>query len=122
MLREVLLLDPDFPSAHFLLGTNQLLRGNPEAALAEFEQAVDDERAEGEILVYHDLGRDAEFEAAFSQLREQPEIEEVIAEIYAWIGDVDSAFEWLVEMYEHYQNAPVNFLKEPMLRNIHDSG
>lgn len=120
MLREVLLLDPDFPSAHFLLGTNQLLRGNPEAALAEFEQAVEDERAEGEILTYHDLGRDTEFEAAFSQLREQPEIEEVIAEIYAWIGDADSAFEWLDKMYELYQNAPVNFPKEPMLRNIHD--
>ena len=42
VLREVLLLDPDFPSAHFLLGTNQLLRGNLEAALAEFQQAIEE--------------------------------------------------------------------------------
>jgi cytochrome c-type biogenesis protein CcmH/NrfG len=49
MLRKVLILDPDHFSAHYLLGANQLLRGNPEAALAEFEQESEKFRAEGRI-------------------------------------------------------------------------
>ena len=119
MLHEVLLLDPSFPSVHFLLGTNHLLRGNPHEALVEFEQASEQDRAEGEVLAFHDLGRQAEFEAAFSELRNQAEIEEVIAEVYAWVGDADLAFAWLDKMYELYQDAAVNFPQEPLLKKIH---
>lgn len=120
MIREVLLLDPDFPSAHFLLGTNHLLRGNPQEALAEFEQENEAFRAEGEVMAFHDLGRLEEYETAFAEFRERPEVEDVIAEIYAWVGDADAAFEWLDRMYELYQEAPVNFPKEPLFRNLHD--
>ncbi len=120
MLREVLILDPDHSPARHLIGVNHLLRGNPQAALTEFEHTNEEYRAEGEILAFFDLGRQVEYEAAFSELRKRPEMEDTIAEIYAWVGETDAAFEWLDKMYELYQSAPVNFPNEPLLQKIHD--
>ena len=71
-------------------------------------------------MAFFDLDRQAEYEAAFSELRKRPKMEDTIAEIYAWVGETDAAFEWIDKMYELYQSAPVNFPNEPLLQKIHD--
>jgi hypothetical protein len=72
-------------------------------------------------MALHDLGRQAEFEAAFAELREQgaEDHAEDIARVYAWIGQADAAFEWLEK------STPVNsidasfYLREPTFAKLH---
>ena len=49
------------------------------------------------VLALHDLGRQSEFESAFSELRDRwgKQQPTMIAEVYAWTGDSDAAFAWL---------------------------
>ena len=86
------------PTAYFYweLGHRWLLAGNPESASAAFEKEKISAAAEtGAILVLHEFGRESEFESRFSDFRDQDAQGERIALIYAWVGDADSAFEWL---------------------------
>ena len=48
-------------------------------------------------MALHDMGRHAEHEARFSELRERwgERWPSEIAQVYAWTGDADAAFEWL---------------------------
>jgi len=96
--RTALSLSPGIGGAQYRLGEALLRKNEPEAALTAFQQEEDDEwRVKGTALALHDLGRQAEFEEAFTELRERwgerwP-IE--IAHVYAWTGDTDEVFAWL---------------------------
>ena len=85
------------------MGLAHLLKGEPQAALDAFEQEADEEyRVKGRALALRDLGRQDEFDAALAELiagwgeRWPSEI----AHVYAWIGDEDSAIEWLEKEVE----------------------
>jgi tetratricopeptide (TPR) repeat protein len=84
------------------IGTSWLLAGFPDRALAAFEmESEDGNREMGTIMALHDLGRMDEFETRFASLRNDAEggrDAEGIAQIYAWIGSNDEAFEWLDKM------------------------
>jgi len=97
-LRSAMVLHlPDNPEYHGPLGELLLLRGEPEAALAEFQQMEDGaDRAERVTLALYDLGRSAEFEAAFNELRDPHQL----AVVYAYLGNVDAAFEWLERAFD----------------------
>jgi Tfp pilus assembly protein PilF len=75
--RTALTLSPGRISAQYGIGTALLLKGEPEPALAAFALA--------------------EFESAFSELRERwgDRWPSEVAHVYAWIRDADAAFEWL---------------------------
>jgi len=98
LLRTVLSLSPGFSGARLILGEALLGKGDAEAALAEIEQepyAVF--RMIGLPLAYHDLGREAEFDAALDAL-----IANLgslspydVGSVFAYCGDADRAFEWL---------------------------
>ena len=57
----------------------------------------EDRRFKGTVLALHDLGRKAEYETSFSELRERKgeQWPSEVAQVYAWTGDADAAFEWL---------------------------
>ncbi|TFG65297.1 MAG: tetratricopeptide repeat protein [Gemmatimonadales bacterium] len=97
--RTALNLSPGLTSANYDIGTALLLKGEPEAALAAFAQEEADEefRVKGTALALWELGRQAEYEAAFTDLRERwgERWPSEIAHVYAWTGDADAAFEWL---------------------------
>jgi TolB-like protein/Tfp pilus assembly protein PilF len=97
--RTALKLVPGRISAHYGIGTALLLKGEPEQALAEFDLEVGDEeyRVKGTALALHDLGRAAEFDSTFSELRERwgGRWPSEVAHVYAWTGDADATFEWL---------------------------
>jgi len=96
-------LSPEIGGAQYRIGEALLHKGEPENALAAFEQEADDEwRIKGTALALHDLGRLAEYEEAFTELRERwgdrwP-IE--VAHVYAWTGDADDSFSWLEKELE----------------------
>ena len=96
--RTALSLSPGIGGAQYWLGEALLRKGEPEEALTAFLLEEDDEgRVKGTALALHDLGRVAEFEEAFAELRkgwgQRWPIE--IAHVYAWIGNDDDVFVWL---------------------------
>lgn len=94
-------------SAEAYYARSLLLRGEPEAALQHFglleskpDHYVRDGKAvrlTGSAMALHDLRRNSEFETAFAMLREHAEdrYPMLIAEVHAYTGDLDSAFEIL---------------------------
>ena len=81
------------------LATILLLKGDPSGALEMIDSAPDPEDPfyfHGRAIVLHSLGRQLESEAALSRLesgwpREHPDL---IAEVYAWYGDLERARAW----------------------------
>jgi len=97
--RTALRLDPSFTSAHGFLADALLWGpGEYEAALAEAELIPDPVgRLQVEALANYSLGRLPEHEAALRELREEwgEAAPMALVEVYAFLKDVDGAFEWL---------------------------
>ena len=74
------------------------------------------------MLALHDLGRAAEFESAFSELRERwgNRWPSEVAHVYAWIGDADAAFEWLDKAYDQRSTDLVYILRNRWHKNLWD--
>ena len=75
-----------------------LLQGKHEASLATWERLSPGLfRTYGEAITLYSMGRDEEFAARFQALKDQygADYPTMVARVYAWMGDVDSAFEWL---------------------------
>jgi tetratricopeptide (TPR) repeat protein len=94
-----LALSPGTTSAEYQIGLALLGKGEAEAALAAFQRETGDEefRAKGVAAALYTLGRRAEFEQAFTTLRERwgAQWPSEIAQVYAWSGDADQTFAWL---------------------------
>jgi len=76
----------------FYVGYVQLLNGEPEAALKTAQ--ADENVAQLIAMALHDLGRTEEALEMLNSIEEQGEQPlQYLAEAYAWIGDVDRAFE-----------------------------
>jgi len=99
---KVLELNPEYPAAHEDLALVYLAQSHPEAALAEMQQEKGDLwRRYGFSLVYYALGRHKEADGMLSEFVQnyQHTAAFQIAEVYAYRGDVDRAFEWLERAY-----------------------
>ena len=77
----------------------RLLKGDPEAALEVLDTVPEDNQV-ARAAVLHDLGRQADFEAALNQLHETlGDVSPLsVAMVYAWTGANDAAFEWLAKL------------------------
>jgi len=106
------------------IGMIFLLKNEPEEALAAFEMEPDElARIKGMALALHDLGRKAEFESNLNELRERwgEKWPSEIAMVYAWIGDKNTAFQWLdkeIEVNGTYGWTQIP--NDPHFRNLHD--
>jgi TolB-like protein/Tfp pilus assembly protein PilF len=115
-----------------------LLRAEPAKALEEFELAVEEQPdwrenpqgAAAEAMILHDLGRHAESEAALRRIiaHVNPVFRTdayLVAQSYAWLGQVDTAFDWLELAYsrdETYGHHGAWFQRNaflPIWRNLH---
>jgi len=120
--RKSLEISPSYDNDHLMLGQILVLQGNPGAALAEMEAEsgrVDHEM--GLALVYHALGRRAESDAAVARLAGTAGDGAAVnlAELHAYRGERDQAFEWLEKSVAARELNLVHKIKdEPMLASL----
>ena len=84
------------------IATTRLLKGEPESALealANIEGREDTHVLQARSMILHSLGRRRESREALAALEtggsgEEPDL---IAEVYAWMGDTERALDWLEE-------------------------
>jgi TolB-like protein/class 3 adenylate cyclase/tetratricopeptide (TPR) repeat protein len=95
--KKVLQLNPGAEIAHCLLGQVYLAQSRPQEALAEMEMEKHSAfRIFGLTLAYHSLGRKKESDASLANFMNQfPGADLQIAEMYAFRGETDRAFEYL---------------------------
>lgn len=120
--KKVLELNPQFPRAHIFLGKVYLLQGKPDWALAEMVQETGEEAWKnfGLILAYQALSHKKETDTLLQDylLRFQKENKYQIAEIYAFRGEKNKAFEYLEKAYIGMEGR-LNYLKgDPLLKNL----
>ena len=119
--RKILDLSPDYPGGHRLLGLVYLARSKPEFALQEIEREKEPgSRRFGFALTYHGLGRKKEADAALAELIEKEHEGSAfqIAEVYAFRGEVDTAFEWLERAYAQRDAGLAQMKGAPWLKSI----
>lgn len=109
-------------------GTIYLLLGDAKTALDLFENQKDDRVGwlGASAIAYHELGNIAARDAAINELLSIDTRRTWInlAEIYAWIGDVDEAFAWIDRYLDPRaptfgQDVP-RIIWSPIFRNLHD--
>jgi TolB-like protein/cytochrome c-type biogenesis protein CcmH/NrfG len=96
--RKLLSMAPDAGWERTALGTVLLQKGEAEAALVEFQkEPIEVYRLGGLAMAYQVLGRKAESDAAFSELRRKyPDTKPFsMAVVMTYRGDLDGAFEML---------------------------
>jgi TolB-like protein/DNA-binding winged helix-turn-helix (wHTH) protein/Tfp pilus assembly protein PilF len=123
-VQAALELNPQKTYDHFTRGEILLGRRRPLEALTEMEQEpAEIWRLTGEALAYHALGRSSDSSTALAQLitDHQANMAYQIAEVYAYRGEPDKAFEWLDRAYEQ-RDAGLRSLKiDPHLKGLrHD--
>jgi TolB-like protein/Tfp pilus assembly protein PilF len=100
--RKALELSPQRAKIHCYLGILHLLQGRLDDALHEVEQEVHETfRLHGIALTQYARGRTAQSDAALRELiRKYADVAAYqVAEVHAYRGDADSAFEWLERAY-----------------------
>ena len=120
--KKVLELNPQFPRAHVFLGKVYLLQGKPKLAMDEMLQETGEEawRSFGLIMAYEGLGRRKEVDKLLSDyIIKFPEVQaHQIAEIYAFRGDKDKAFEYLEKSYIAREANLTNLKGDPILKKL----
>ena len=122
MRRRLLTLSPGWLSGYYYLGRILLERGDAQAALAAIEQEPSPMwRLTGLALVQHALGNRAASDAALEELRKEDPvgIAYQFAEIHAYRGEIDLAFEWLDRAEATRDSGLTDALINPLMRNLH---
>jgi tetratricopeptide (TPR) repeat protein len=114
-LRE---LNPSMPEQYW----GDVLQWRPQEALTRAEHRDHPGfRLQGMALAYHALGRKRESDAALAELikNHHPEMAYQIAEVYAFRGEADNAFEWLERAYDQRDpGLPPHLKGDLWLKNI----
>ena len=123
--RQVLALNPDYPGGHAYRARVKLLQGKFDSALRESEQESDpfwrryaailalsaqDEPEQAQPMLQDMIAETGAF-AAFQ-----------IAEILAFGGDVDGAFDWLGRAYAQRDSGLASTVGNRFLENLHADG
>jgi tetratricopeptide (TPR) repeat protein len=119
--RKALELDPDGALRHYAIGLALLLQGKTDAALQETQQETEEIwRMCGLPLAFHALGRRGESDAALAALKGKYAAEAAyqIADVHAFRGEVDLAFEWLERAYDQRDGGLADFKGDPFLRGL----
>jgi TolB-like protein/Tfp pilus assembly protein PilF len=119
--RKALELNPDYPSSHMFIGRIDLRRSNPAAALKEIEKEADPFwRRYGLALAYYALGQKQEADAALRDFIEKDKEDgpSQIAEVYAFRGETDKAFEWLERARAQHDGGLSELKGDPLFRRL----
>ncbi|MDT8067644.1 MAG: winged helix-turn-helix domain-containing protein [Terriglobia bacterium] len=123
-LRKALEVNPAFPVAHAYLGRVHLRQSRPRDAFAEFQLERDPGwRRFGLAIGYHATGQSKEADAALTDFitNNGATYAYQIAQVYAFRGDKDKAFEWLERAYSQRDGGLTEMKGDPLLRSLeHD--
>jgi len=118
---KALELAPDRVIAHCLLGRIYLMESNAREALAEAEkETAPAYRLSGLALANHALGRNKESDANLAELiaKFQATNPYEIADVYAFRGEADAAFEWLERSYNVRDPGLSEIKGDPLLKSL----
>lgn len=119
--KKILELAPDRVATRKDLSRVYLLQSKLQQALFEVEKERDPiYRFYGRALVYHALGKEKEANEAMTNLIQQSEntASFQIAEVYAYWGQSDKAFEWLEHAYQQRDSGLLSLKGDPFFRKI----
>ena len=119
--RKCLELNPQYPGAHTFIGRVYLLEGQLNSALIEIGKETDPFwQLYGFALVYYALGKKNESDIELTTLIKKDQYDSAyqIAEIYAYRGEKDKAFDWLERAYNQRDGGLVAIKGDPLLHNI----
>jgi TolB-like protein/Flp pilus assembly protein TadD len=119
--RKCLELNPQYPGAHTFLGRVYLWKGQPDSALIEIKKETDPFwQLYGFALVYYTLGKKNESDTILDALIKKYQFDSAyqIAEIYAYRGEKDKAFDWLERAYKQRDGGLAAIKGDPLLNNI----
>jgi TolB-like protein/Flp pilus assembly protein TadD len=114
-------LNPQLSSLHLTRGQILLSEGRQQEAMAEVEKETGDwEKLSGESLAYYALGRREESDKALKRLivTHQNDCAYQIAEVYAYRGEVDKAFEWLDRAYQQRDPGAPELKTSPLMKGL----
>jgi eukaryotic-like serine/threonine-protein kinase len=120
-VKKLLERKPEDYGAHDLLGQAYLLQGRAEEALAEFQKEADPSaRLSGRAMAQHLRGDRAASDAALRELAAKYHDQaKLIAEVYAYRGEVDQAFTWLDRAHQRHDSDLAYLKPAPFLRPLH---
>jgi TolB-like protein len=119
---QLLRVSPDHPHANVDLAELELFDHHPEQAAADLQRpAAPGWRLIGTALVEHTLGHAPQAQQALDQtIRDSAEFAAYqIAEIYAWRGQKDQAFQWLDRAYAQNDGGLTEIKVDPFLASLH---
>jgi predicted Zn-dependent protease len=122
MLHKALELTPQKEGDHFVCGLILLAQGHPQEALTEMErEPLEVFKLLGQALAYQALGRSQDSVTTLNQLifKHHQDSACQIAEVYAFRGETDKAFEWLVRAYQLRDGGLLFVKADPLLRSLH---
>jgi serine/threonine protein kinase len=120
-LERAVAITPSNDSFHFALGQLDMLQGRLTDALAEFQrQGGDGARRMGDAMIEHANGHEKQSQQALKDLiaRHANDMAYQVADVYAWRGEKDKAFEWLERAYQQRDSGLNGIAYDPLLAGL----
>jgi TolB-like protein len=114
---RALVLNPQQNWANFLLGNLLLSQGKVDEAMAHYQRAPEQFRTTGMAMVAFTRGDEAGSKAALAKMEKDYAIGFAyqIAQVYAWRGEKDRAFEWLDRCLQIHDAGMVRLQYDPAM-------
>jgi TolB-like protein len=123
--RKAAELQPTAAGSHRFPVLVAVQRGNGEAALREAELEPDERFRRFELALAHSVRRDhLAADAALTELiaKDRNVMAYQVAQVYAWRGETDKAFEWLQISLDNHDTGLLSLMIDPLMHGLrHDS-
>jgi serine/threonine-protein kinase len=118
-LQRTLELNPDSVYAQANLAQTYLMQGNAKEALARFQRIDKVHGLFGVAIAEHELGHAKDSDHALEEIKAGLNFTQA-AEVHAWRGEKDKAFEWLERGFVHHDPGLADVKFDPLLANVRD--
>jgi eukaryotic-like serine/threonine-protein kinase len=119
--RKALEVNPEYPAVHAILAVVYVVQSQPQRGLTEAKKEQEPFwRLYGQTLANYAAGKDTEADQLLAQLIEKNGDSAAIqiAEVNAYRGKIDQAFEWLERAYAQRDGGLSGIKGDPLLKNI----
>ena len=120
-IERALAISPSADAFHFAMGQLDLLQDRLAEAQSEFQkQGAEGNRRMGVAMVEHASGHEKQSQAALKELiaKNAGDMAYQVADVYAWRGEKDKAFEWLERAFQQRDSGLNGIAWDPLLSNL----